>query len=77
VEEELPAPTPAQQLPEPAAAQQQLPEPAAAAAPEAPQPEVVPQPAPDPLRNQLIAVAEEDPQLIAELIQSWLAESKA
>jgi flagellar M-ring protein FliF len=77
VEEELPAPTPAQQLPEPAAAQQQLPEPAAAAAPEAPQPEVVPQPAPDPLRNQLIAVAEEDPQLIAELIQSWLAEGKA
>lgn len=74
VEEELPAPAPAQPLPEPAA-KQELPAPEAT--PAEPQPEEVPRPAPDPLRNQLIAVAEEDPQLIAELIQTWLAESKA
>jgi len=68
-EEELPPPAPKQQLPEPAAA-------AAERQPElaAPEMEILPEPPPNPLRDRLIAVAQEDPELIAELIQSWLLE---
>jgi flagellar M-ring protein FliF len=68
-EEELPPPAPQQQLPEPAAA-------AAERQPElaAPEMEILPEPPPNPLRDRLIAVAQEDPELIAELIQSWLLE---
>ncbi len=68
-EEELPPPAPKQQLPEPAAA-------TAERQPELATPEVemLPEPPPNPLRDRLIAVAQEDPELIAELIQAWLAE---
>ncbi|MCC7354022.1 MAG: flagellar M-ring protein FliF, partial [Anaerolineae bacterium] len=69
VDEELSAPMPAQQLPEPAAAAAVRQ--AESAAPEI---EMLPEPPPNPLRDRLIAVAEEDPELIAELVQSWLAE---
>lgn len=68
-EEELPPPAPKQQLPEPAAA-------AAERQPElaTPEMEMLPEPPPNPLRDRLIAVAQEDPELIAELVQSWLME---